>query len=70
MYVNSPQDIKDGNYNEFFYWHGDGVIHQRSLMPEDKGLGRHDPETDCGHVMGKFVSNRGHVDLVKWGTGQ
>ncbi|WPK25921.1 hypothetical protein PUMCH_003258 [Australozyma saopauloensis] len=63
-YVSSPQDIKDGNYYEFFYGRGDGVVHQRWLMPEDKGFSRHDPELGKGHIVGKFSSDRGHVDLM------
>lgn len=63
-YVTSPQDIKDGNYYEFFYGRGDGVIHQRWLMPEDKGFSLHDPERGTGHIVGKFSTDRGHVDLM------
>lgn len=63
-YVKSPQDIKDGNYYEFFYGRGDGVIHQRWLMPEDKGFSLHDPEKGTGHIVGKFSTDRGHVDLM------
>lgn len=63
-YVKSSQEIMDGSYYEFFYGRGDGVVHQRWLMPEDKGFERHDPKTGTGHIVGKFASNRGHVDLM------
>lgn len=62
--VKSRQDIKDGNYYEFFYGRGDGVVHSRWLMPENKGFKHYNPETDEGHIVGKFASNSGHVDLM------
>lgn len=62
--VRSPQDIKDGNYYEFFYGHGDGVVHSKWLMPENKGFKHYDSETGEGHIVGKFASNAGHVDLM------
>lgn len=64
VYVKSRQDIKDGNYYEFYYGRGDGVIHKRWLLPEDKGFHRYDPKTGTGHIVGKFASDRGHVDLM------
>ncbi|ODQ80415.1 hypothetical protein BABINDRAFT_171316 [Babjeviella inositovora NRRL Y-12698] len=32
------QGIKDGDYYDFAYGHGDGVIHQKWLMPERRGF--------------------------------
>lgn len=63
-HVRSLQDIKDGNYYNFFYGRGDGVVHQRWLMPEDKGFKFYDPETKEGHIVGKFASDAGHVNLM------
>ncbi|OBA21027.1 hypothetical protein METBIDRAFT_78122 [Metschnikowia bicuspidata var. bicuspidata NRRL YB-4993] len=63
-YVKSRQDIKDGNYYHFYYGHGDGVVHQKWLMPENKGFEMHDPETGKGHIVGKFSSSAGHVNLM------
>lgn len=62
--VRSLQDIKDGNYYEFFYGRGDGVVHSKWLMPENKGFRLYDSATDEGHIVGKFASNSGHVDLM------
>lgn len=62
--VRSPQDIKDGNYYEFFYGPGDGVVHERWLMPEKKGFKHYDPKTGKGHIVGKFASDCGHVSLM------
>ncbi|EGW33844.1 uncharacterized protein SPAPADRAFT_147975 [Spathaspora passalidarum NRRL Y-27907] len=62
--VRSRQDIKDGNYYEFFYGHGDGVVHQRWLMPERKGFAHYDPATGEGEIVGKFASPAGHVNLM------
>ncbi|KAK6464087.1 hypothetical protein DFJ63DRAFT_60145 [Scheffersomyces coipomensis] len=62
--VKGIQDIKDGNYYEFFYGHGDGVVHQRWLMPEGKGFNYFDPESGNGHIVGKFPSDCGHVSLM------
>lgn len=63
-HVRSLQDIKDGNYYDFFYGRGDGVVHQRWLMPEDKGFTFYDPETKEGQIVGKFESDAGHVNLM------
>lgn len=52
--VNSLQDIKDGKYNDFYYGAGDGVIHQRWLLPERAGF----------PVEAKIASNTGHVSLM------
>lgn len=62
--VRSEQDIKDGNYYEFFYGHGDGVVHQKWLMPEDKGFHFYDNNTGEGEIVGKFSSACGHVNLM------
>lgn len=62
--VNSEQDIKDGNYYGFFYGPGDGVVHQRWLMPEGKGFRTYDPESDTGQIVGKFATDCGHVNLM------
>lgn len=62
--VRSLQDIKDGNYYEFFYGRGDGVVHTKWLMPETKGFQLFDSDTEKGHIVGKFASNSGHVDLM------
>lgn len=62
--VRSLDDIKDGNYYEFFYGHGDGVIHQKWLLPENKGFRLYDAETGEGEIVGKFSSSCGHVNLM------
>ncbi|KAI5957107.1 hypothetical protein KGF54_000035 [Candida jiufengensis] len=62
--VTSRQDIKDGNYYEFFYGHGDGVIHQKWLMPEKKGFTFYDNSTGKGEIVGKFASPAAHVNLL------
>lgn len=63
-YVRSKQDIKDGNYYEFFYGQGDGVVHLKWLMPENKGFKSHNPKTGEGHIVGRFPSSAGHVNLM------
>lgn len=63
-YVNSRQDIRDGSYYHFFYGRGDGVVHQKWLLPENKGFKMHDPKTGEGHIVGKFASSFGHVNLM------
>lgn len=62
--VNGVQDIKDGNYFGFFYGHGDGVVHQKWLMPERKGFRPYNEETGEGQIVGKFASDTGHVSLM------
>lgn len=62
--VNGRQDIKDGNYYEFFYGHGDGVIHQKWLLPENNGFKLYNETTGEGHIVGKFASSCGHVNLM------
>lgn len=63
-HVKDEQDIKDGNYYDFFYGHGDGVVHQKWLMPERKGFEVYDPDTGKGQVVGRFSSTLGHVSLM------
>lgn len=62
--VRGIQDIKDGNYYEFFYGHGDGVVHQRWLMPQPKGFSLFNEATGEGQIVGKFSSSSGHVNLM------
>lgn len=62
--VRSIQDIEDGNYYEFFYGHGDGVVHQRWLMPEKKGFKYYNSETGEGEIVAKIASSCGHVNLM------
>lgn len=62
--VHSRQDIRNGDYYEFYYGHGDGVVHQKWLMPERKGFMPYDPELDEGEIVGKFPSPCGHIGLL------
>lgn len=62
--VRDIDDIKEGNYYEFYYGHGDGVIHQKWLMPENKGFQFYDEATGEGEIVGKFSSSCGHVNLM------
>ncbi|EGV63193.1 hypothetical protein PSN45_004528 [Yamadazyma tenuis] len=62
--VSSEQDIKDGNYYDFFYGHGDGVVHQKWLMPERRGFEVYDPTTKKGQIVGRFATSHGHVNLM------
>ncbi|CAK9437404.1 uncharacterized protein LODBEIA_P17820 [Lodderomyces beijingensis] len=62
--VRSRDDIRNGNYYEFFYGHGDGVIHQKWLMPERKGFTYYDKMKGTGEIVGKFASNSAHVNLM------
>ncbi|KAI3404585.2 hypothetical protein KGF56_002630 [Candida oxycetoniae] len=62
--VRSREDIKNGNYYEFFYGHGDGVIHQKWLMPEKKGFKYYDKSSGTGQIVGKFASSCAHVGLM------
>ncbi|CUM68240.1 uncharacterized protein PRCAT00005961001 [Priceomyces carsonii] len=62
--VHSLEDIKQGNYYQFYYGHGDGVVHQKWLMPERKGFKFYDHETSEGEIVGKFPSKCGHVNLM------
>ncbi|KAJ9103552.1 hypothetical protein QFC19_004320 [Naganishia cerealis] len=62
--VEGIQDIKDGKYYEFYYGHGDGVVHQNFLMPEGKNFRKFDPNTGEGQIVGKFSLDCGHVSLM------
>lgn len=49
--VNGREGIKRGEFGEFYYGPGDGVVHHKWLLPEQRGF----PvvakvATDCGHV--------------------
>lgn len=63
-HVESEQDIRDGKYYNFFYGHGDGVVHQKWLMPERRGFEVFNPETGQGQIVGKFSTTCGHVNLM------
>ncbi|CAI4043976.1 uncharacterized protein SKDI_10G2980 [Saccharomyces kudriavzevii IFO 1802] len=52
--VNGIQDIKDGNYEDFYYGPGDGVVHHKWLLPEQRGF----------PVVCKIASSTGHVSLM------
>lgn len=62
--VGSEDDIKNGDYYEFFYGRGDGVVHLRWLMPEQKGFELYNHRTGEGQIVGKFESDGGHVNLM------
>lgn len=62
--VDGEKDIKDGNYYNFYYGRGDGVVYSRRLMPEGRGFKKFDETTGEGEVVGKFPSSAGHVDLM------
>lgn len=62
--VNGSQDIKDGNYFGFFYGHGDGVVHHKSLMPRRRGFRSFDVNTGEGQIVGEFSCDSGHVSLM------
>ncbi|ODV96431.1 hypothetical protein PACTADRAFT_49781 [Pachysolen tannophilus NRRL Y-2460] len=52
--IKTEKDIEDGNWFDFYYGPGDGVVHQKWLMPMKRGF----------KVDGKFVSDCGHVSLM------
>lgn len=52
--INGLEDIKLGNYDDFYYGPGDGVVHHKWLLPERKGF----------PVAAKINSNCGHVSLL------
>lgn len=52
--ISSLSDIKNGNYNDFYYGPGDGVVHHKWLLPEQKGF----------PVAAKIDSSCGHVSLL------
>lgn len=44
-------DIKKGNYDDFYYGPGDGVVHHKWLLPEQRGFPlAAKVESSCGHV--------------------
>lgn len=52
--VDGIEGLKKGEYFDFLYGLGDGVVHQKWLMPEMMGFS----------VKGKFASEFGHVSLL------
>lgn len=62
--VRGYQDIRDGHYYEFFYGPGDGVVNCRWLMPERKGFQMHDSKSGEGHIVGRFPTSMGHVNIL------
>lgn len=52
--VDGVADIKNGNYDDFFYGPGDGVVHHKWLMPERRGF----------PVAAKLSSGEGHISLM------
>ncbi|AOA62080.1 hypothetical protein PP7435_CHR2-0468 [Komagataella phaffii CBS 7435] len=46
--------LKAGDWTDFTYGPGDGVVHQKWLMPEKRGF----------NIVGKFASSAGHVSLM------
>lgn len=51
VYIEGLKDVKLGNYGDFRYGPGDGVVYHKWLLPEQKGF----PiaakiNSDCGHV--------------------
>lgn len=62
--VRGLDDIREGNYYEFFYGHGDGVVHQKWLMPERKGFSFYNNTTGQGDIVCKVASDCGHVNLM------
>lgn len=52
--VKGRQGIVDGDYSDFYYGPGDGVVHHKWLMPERRGF----------PVVGKFASELGHISLM------
>lgn len=52
--VNGIKDIRDGKYEDFYYGPGDGVVHHKWLLPEQRGF----------PVVCKIASSAGHVSLM------
>lgn len=52
--VDGLQEIKDGDYYDFYYGPGDGVVHHKWLMPERRGF----------PVEAKITSQEGHISLL------
>ncbi|QLL31270.1 hypothetical protein HG536_0B01320 [Torulaspora globosa] len=49
--IDGLDDIKRGNYNNFYYGPGDGVVHHKWLLPEQRGFPLAAKiESTCGHV--------------------
>lgn len=52
--VDSPDGIRRGEYDDFFYGPGDGVVNHKWLMPEKRGF----------PVNAKISSDKGHISLM------
>lgn len=52
--VNGIEGIRDGQYDDFYYGPGDGVVHYKWLLPERRGF----------PVVAKIASDTGHVSLM------
>lgn len=52
--VPSLDSIQFGEWENFFYGRGDGVVSEKWLLPEHRGF----------HKLGKFSSSEGHVSLL------
>lgn len=52
--IDRLDDIKRGNYSNFYYGPGDGVVHHKWLLPEQRGF----------PLAGKVESTCGHVSLL------
>ncbi|SCU96836.1 LADA_0H03004g1_1 [Lachancea dasiensis] len=52
--VANKDQIKHGEYNEFYYGPGDGVVHHKWLLPETRGF----------PVVAKIASECAHVSLM------
>ena len=52
--VPSLESIHLGEWDNFFYGRGDGVVTEKWLLPEHRGF----------HKIGKFSSSEGHVSLL------
>ncbi|CCE86004.1 Piso0_005648 [Millerozyma farinosa CBS 7064] len=63
-FVNNKEDIKNGNFYNLFYGHGDGVVHQKWLLPAVEGFKIFNEKTGEGEIVGKFPSECGHVSLM------
>lgn len=53
-HIESLKDVKLGNYEDFCYGPGDGVVYHKWLLPEQRGF----------PVAAKIVSDCGHVSLM------
>lgn len=52
--VAGREGIKEGDYDDFYYGPGDGVVHHKWLMPERRDF----------PVVAKFASELGHISLM------